>query len=106
MDREMHRIARELGVNGEYLFEAERRKRILANSVLIRTREELQINPETERFTYALPPTVGKLERFVLSHYPHEISRRIHSNEPLTLSLDESVEPPKLTVTIGSPAER
>lgn len=103
MDRKLDKAARELGVKGEYLFEANRRKRLLVNSILIRIRDELARDPETEEFTYSVGDSVKKLERFVLSHYPSEIADQIRPDHSITLRLDESVEPPRLTVTIGQP---
>lgn len=101
MDRKLHRAARELGVKGEYLFEAERRKRLLANSIFIKIRNEVALHPETDEFILPMSSALGKLERFVLSHYPHDVSNRMPSRHPITLRLDESVEPPLLAVSIG-----
>jgi len=84
----------------ELLLESERRKNLLAKSVLIRIRDELSRQPEAEQFTFPLKSAAGKLERFVLSHYPDDISARIRADHSLKLELDESVEPPELTVTI------
>lgn len=87
----------------EKMVEAEQRKRLLANSILIRIRDELSNQPETEQITYPLKDSVGKLERFVLTHYPQDIADRIRPDRSISLELDESVEPPQLTVTIGQP---
>lgn len=85
----------------ERVREAERRKDLLAKWVLIKIRDELSRQPEAEQFTFPLRNTEGKLERFVLSHYPDDVSARIRADHSLKLELDESVEPPELTVTIG-----
>lgn len=106
MDRKLDRAARELGVKGEHLFEANRRKRLLANSILIKIRDELASDPETEEFTYPVGSAVAKLERFVLTHYPWDIADQIRPDHSITLSLNESIEPPELTVTIGQPARK
>lgn len=102
MDRKLHSAARQLGVKGELLFESERRKRLLANTILIQVRDELVANPEADQLTFPLSGSAdGKLERFVLTHYPQDIAERIPSSRMLSIEVDESVEPPLLTVTIG-----
>jgi len=83
---------------------AEERKRLLAKSILVHIRYELSQQPEAEAFTYPLKSSVGKLERFVLSHYPQDIAERIGAS--VSLELDESVVPPLLTVSIGQPKKR
>lgn len=85
----------------ERVREAERRKDLLAKWVLIQIRDELSRQPEAEQITFPLKKADGKLERFVLSHYPEDISDRIRADHSISLELDETVEPPELTVTIG-----
>jgi|GEM_PF-5958608 hypothetical protein len=95
MDRHPRRTTR------EKLVEAEDRKTLLAKAVLIRIRAELVEKPDADEFTFPLRSPVGKLERFVLSHYPQDIADRISKKHAISLQLDETVEPPELTVTIG-----
>jgi hypothetical protein len=102
MDRKLHSAARQLGVKGDLLFEAERRKQLLANAILIRLRDEVYENPEADELRFPLPTSIGKMERFVLSHYPEDIAERIPSSRKLSLEIDESVEPPLLSVSIGA----
>lgn len=87
----------------ENYYEADRRKRLLANSILIRIREELTATPGIDSFTYPLEPKhgLGRLERFVLSHYPDDIATRVRSDRSVSLEYDANVEPPLLTVRLG-----
>lgn len=101
MDRETRRIACQLGVKGELLFEAERRKQLLANTVLILLRDALNENPENDTFSISFTEPIGRLERYMLTHNPEDISGKMRTKHEINLSFDGSVEPPLLTVSIG-----
>ena len=86
-------------------------KRNLAFSVLVRIEEELAEHPDTESFTAPLLVSEGiesSLSRRLLRDCPEAITRPLlpRIGREVLLRLDETVEPPMLSVQLGERIRR
>lgn len=80
--------------------QVERTKRHLAQSVMMRINEELMEDPDATEFsTPVLKPE--KTVMRILRDHPEIIARRLDLGRLVSLELDESTEPPELTIRLG-----
>lgn len=84
----------------ERFLRIERTKRQLAMSVLTRINEEVIHNPNITEFTAPMLKT-DKIALRILREHPEIIARRLDTGRLVNIELDESTQPPELTIRLG-----
>ncbi len=84
----------------ERFLHVEHVKKQLALSVLSRINEEVINDPDITEFTAPMLKT-DKVALRMLREYPEIVTRRIDAGRVVSLALNETVQPPELTVRLG-----